>query len=204
MAEERVQEEKRYAYRLPPCPPYDVEGIESWLSAMAAKGLVLTKDGRFMGLGIFEKTAPCALRYRLEASPKQIAALDTPAPEEEAEDLYAAYGWEYMGAWGQFFVYCTTSEDAREPNTDPKVQAIALRQLRKRELSHLFAMVFYWVILFLLKFPFRLCDRHLYHAEPAFLPHGPGRCMGQRKFYRTGGAPAQAGQALIRRGAFGP
>ncbi len=34
----------RHAWRFPPCPAYDVEGTESWLSDMAAQGLVLGKD----------------------------------------------------------------------------------------------------------------------------------------------------------------
>ncbi len=147
LPEEREQE-PRYAYRLPPCPAYDVEGIESWLSAMAGKGLVLGKDGYFAGFGIFEKTTPRALRYRLEASPKKIGALsDSAFPTEEAEELYAAYGWRYVGPWGQFFVYCADSPEARELNTDPEVQALALSVVRKRERAGLFDTCF-WLLIY--------------------------------------------------------
>ena len=70
--------EPRYAYRLPPCPAYDVEGTESWLSEMAKKGFVLTRDGFFAGFGIFEITEPQPLRYRLEASEKQLSSAHFP------------------------------------------------------------------------------------------------------------------------------
>ena len=39
--------EDRPVYILPPCPSYDVEGMESWLTDMAKDGLILTKDGGF-------------------------------------------------------------------------------------------------------------------------------------------------------------
>ena len=38
------QKSKRI-YRLPPCPAYDVEAMESWLGAMAEQGWVLEQDG---------------------------------------------------------------------------------------------------------------------------------------------------------------
>jgi hypothetical protein len=48
-------QEPKYAYRLPPCPAYDVEGTERWLSEMARRGLHLSADGFFLGLAVFEK-----------------------------------------------------------------------------------------------------------------------------------------------------
>lgn len=89
MSEQKTSE-PRYAYRLPPCPAYDVEATESWLSAMAQKGFVLTRDGFFLGFATFEKTQPQALRYRLEASEKKLAPLSEDSPPEEAEELYAS------------------------------------------------------------------------------------------------------------------
>ena len=59
--------------RLPPCPPYDVEGMESWLSDMAAKGWRLEPDDFFFGLASFSRTEPGPVRYRLEASLKRIS-----------------------------------------------------------------------------------------------------------------------------------
>ena len=63
-----VGEEPKHVYRLPPCPAYDIEGMESWLSDMAANGLLLSADGFFAGFAIFEKSEPRAVRYRLAPS----------------------------------------------------------------------------------------------------------------------------------------
>ena len=46
-------EERKRAYRLAPCPAYDIEGTESWLEDMAEKGLVLSGDGFFCRGGVF-------------------------------------------------------------------------------------------------------------------------------------------------------
>ena len=45
-------------YRLPPCPPYDVEATESWLEDMAAQGWMLEKNNIFLGVAAFEKAEP--------------------------------------------------------------------------------------------------------------------------------------------------
>ena len=58
----------KHVYRIPPCPSYDIEGMESWLSDMAAEGFVLVKDGIFAGVATFEKTEPRKLKYRLQAA----------------------------------------------------------------------------------------------------------------------------------------
>lgn len=146
MSEQKTSE-PRYAYRLPPCPAYDVEATESWLSAMAQKGFVLTRDGFFLGFATFEKTQPQALRYRLEASEKKLAPLSEDSPPEEAEELYASYGWRYVASRGQFRIYCTDSDEARELNSDPRVQAIALSMVRKRESGNL-AMSLFWLLFY--------------------------------------------------------
>ena len=57
--------------RLPPCPPYDVESTESWLSDMAAQGWKLEPDDFFFGIASFIKTDPAPVRYRLGASPQK-------------------------------------------------------------------------------------------------------------------------------------
>ena len=43
----------QYVYRPLPCPDYDVEGMESWLTDMAAEGLVLSPDGFFASFGFW-------------------------------------------------------------------------------------------------------------------------------------------------------
>ena len=146
MAEQKTGE-PRYTYRLPPCPSYDVEGTESWLSAMAEKGYVLAKDGFLFGFAAFEKAQPQKLRYRLQASQQPIGALSENTLPEDAEDLYASFGWRYVCARGQFHIFCTDSPDAPELNTDPRVQAIALDVVRKREWGNAVTTVL-WVIIY--------------------------------------------------------
>ena len=47
--------EPKRVNRFPPCPLYDVEGMESWLEDLAKQGLILTKTGLFCGFAEFEK-----------------------------------------------------------------------------------------------------------------------------------------------------
>ena len=110
--------EPRYVYRLPPCPAYDVEGTESWLSEMAEKGFVLTRDGFFEGFENFKKTEPQPLRYRLEASEKQLGAFSEACPPEEAEELYApSAGAMFAHAGSSAFI--AGIRRGRELNSDP-------------------------------------------------------------------------------------
>ena len=96
---------EKQCYRLPPCPDYDIEGTESWLSDMAASGLHLSRDGFFAGFAIFNKETPRAMRYRLDAAPKKAGLFAEGAePDEEAVSLSAASGWDYVTARGQFLI----------------------------------------------------------------------------------------------------
>lgn len=92
----------KHAYRLPPCPDYDVEGTESWLTDMAGQGLHLTKDGFFFGVATFEKGDPQEVRYRLEAAPKTTSmwAEDGGYPDQDAVELSRDLGWEYVANRG--------------------------------------------------------------------------------------------------------
>lgn len=129
-----MSEEKKYTYHLPPCPDYDVEGIESWLGDMAADGLFLSRDGFFVGFAIFEKGTPRVMRYRLDAAPKKASFFsDDTGPDEETASLSEACGWEYVTAHGQFLIYRTSDPEAPELHTDPQVQALVINQIRRRE-----------------------------------------------------------------------
>lgn len=143
------QQEPKRAYRIPPCPVYDVEEMESWLADMAARGLVLCKDGFFAGVAAFEKVEPCSIRYRLEPAPKNVSIWSEGSmePSPEAAELSEHYGWRYIATRGQFFIYCTDQPDARELNTDPAVQALALDLVRRRERGSLFSTLF-WLLVY--------------------------------------------------------
>lgn len=143
--------ERTRTWRFPPCPPYDVEGTESWLCDMAFQGWMLEKDGTFFGVASFEKKKPAEVRYRLEAAPKQAGDWDDNGgmPDEEALEMNAGYGWEYVARRGQFYIYRNDSPGAREINTDPQVQALALKALQNRHLGSLCRNIF-WLLFYLL------------------------------------------------------
>ena len=133
---DRVKANKHYI-KLIPCPDYDVEGMESWLSYMAANGLLLKKSGFFGDLAFFEKCEPCSIRYRLNTAPSNrgIFSDDEGDLDDEAIEIYKRYGWEYVASRGQFYIYRTGNPQARELNTDSQVQALAIEKVRRRERS---------------------------------------------------------------------
>ena len=47
----------RRCLRPVPCPDYDVEGMESWLTDMEARGLRLSREGFFAGVAICRRLA---------------------------------------------------------------------------------------------------------------------------------------------------
>ena len=130
-------------FRLPPCPPYDVEATESWLAEMAAQGWMLEKDNIFLGVAAFEKAEPASVRYRLEATERNASDWDdmSGAPDPEAMALNADFGWEYVARRGQFYIYRNPEADHRELHTDPRVQALAVKSLEKRQIHQLLSIL---------------------------------------------------------------
>lgn len=136
--------------RLPPCPAYDVEGMESWLTDLAREeGLLLVQDGIFAGVATFEKGEPRQAKYRLEAAPKPTGLLadNGGEPDPEAVELSRAYHWDYVGRRGDFYIYRTDDPAARELNTDPEVQALAISAVKKRQMGSVFYLLF-WLVLY--------------------------------------------------------
>lgn len=125
-----------------PCHPYDVEGIESWLTDMAQKGYILKSQPMRFGCLYFEKTEPQNISYRLEASPVGEGCWnDAGEPEETAKELNEKYGWEFVIKCGAFYIYRSLKPHTRELNTDPKVQAYSLKILVKKSLWKLVPVV---------------------------------------------------------------
>ena len=141
--------ERKRLCRLPPCPDYDVEGTESWLEDMAREGWLLAQDGIFLGVAAFERAQPQTLRYRLAAAkePTGLFSASMGYPDREEQDLSAQLGWQYVGTRGDFYIYRSADPAARELDTDPAVQALALEVVRKRQKSRLVAS-FFWLILY--------------------------------------------------------
>lgn len=134
--------------RLIPCPVYDVEGLEGWLGEMAQQGWLLEKDGIFCNTAAFERTEPRPVRYRLAAAMKSTSLWSegggAPDPEEVA--LGEMYGWEYVGVRGEFFIYRAFDPGARELNTDPAVQAAAVKAVVRRRSGAVGSAAFWLVV----------------------------------------------------------
>lgn len=131
MTKQKQNVRHRCVRRLLPCPVYDVESVESWLSDLALQeGLFLAKEnflaGGPLGFAKFEQGVPCAVRYRLECAPERFSGLNEPAPE--AVELNERYGWDYVARCDRFYIYRSFDPGARELNTDPQVQAFALNR----------------------------------------------------------------------------
>lgn len=123
--------DKETVYRPVPCPCYEVEACESWLTDMAAQGLFVEKLGRT--LARFRRGLPQTVRYRLTAARLKGSWLDIvpsePLSTEKA--LYAEYGWEFICSQQEFFLYACRAPQAPELHTDPAVQALSLKMARK-------------------------------------------------------------------------
>ena len=141
--------QKKTMRRLPPCAVLDIERLESWLTDMAAEGWHL-KDTR--GLWslcfVFEKGEPRNVRYRLEPGR---GAFDDDKPDYHAREFFKDMGWEAVSGYGQFFIFRAVSGDVPELNTDPAVQLIAMKKLRRKTLFWNFlalvlipVMLLYW------------------------------------------------------------
>lgn len=82
-----------------PCAVYDVEAMEGWLGDLAAQGWYLEEDGIFGPWAYFLPGPPQPAAYRLTSS---LSSPDFTGPEEENQELCAAYGWEYLARRGRF------------------------------------------------------------------------------------------------------
>lgn len=122
---------KEVTYRPVPCPPYDVEACESWLTDMAVRGLFVENLGR--GFARFHRGIPHATRYRLTAARLKGGWLDLTPSEPPAEEraLYAESGWQFVCAQGEFFLYACPDPRVPELHTDPAVQALSLKMARR-------------------------------------------------------------------------
>ena len=143
MNEEKVKK----IYRLPPCPSYDVEGMEGWLSDMAKQGRHLCRDGIFCGVVAFEKGEAKQVKYRLTAAKNGTSmwSKNDGEPEQDEIELSAMYGWEYTAKRGDFHIYRTDDPNVRELNTDPCVQALALTEIKKCRNGSAFEWIF-WLL----------------------------------------------------------
>ena len=128
-----MTKEKQRVYRLCPCDPWDMEGIQSWLEDLSEEGLFLAEDGVCCGVFTFERSQPCRLTYRLDVAQKQKSRFWKSGYEltEEEKELYRAMGWEYLVQYGEFRIYRTADRKAPELNTESQTHAMTMGYLRR-------------------------------------------------------------------------
>lgn len=147
----RYNDSAKHIHRLPPCPVYDIAGMEAWLEDMAKEGYLLARDGFFLGFADFEVAKPVPMKYRLQAAPKARSAFDEGEPDAEEMELSEALGWEYVARRGDFHIYRSADPAARELNTDPHVQAMALNEVMRRSRSNTLAVIIetiFWFVVY--------------------------------------------------------
>lgn len=144
-------EEKRdtkSVHRIIPCPDYDVTGVECWLSYMAERGCILRDGGVFRGIAAFDRCEPKKVRYRLQPAQKGFVLYDNDGPDDDEVELNGAFGWKYVAKYGVFHIYRADDIDAREMDTDPEVQAMAMNSLHRSQRFNIIWMSI-WIIVYL-------------------------------------------------------
>lgn len=125
MTEERFVKDTQYR-ELRPANVYDVAANETWLEDMARQGYRLV--GMTGWSSVFEEAEPCACRYRMQPLFKK-----EKRPPEEMAEAYRELGWEYAGTIPEtFHVWCCQDPAVPELDTDPVVQGMGYRYLRRK------------------------------------------------------------------------
>lgn len=142
------KKDTKSVHRIIPCPDYDVTGVESWLSYMAEQGYILRDGGVFRGIAAFDRCEPKKVRYRLQPAQKGFVIYDNDGPSDDEVELNGAFGWKYVAKYGVFHIYRADDIDAREMDTDPEVQAMAMNSLHRSQRFNIIWMSI-WIIVYL-------------------------------------------------------
>lgn len=111
---------------LRPANVYDVAANETWLEDLARQGWRLT--GMTGWSGVFERAEPAVCRYRMQPLSRK-----EKAPPEDVIEMYAALGWAYVCTLaGLFHIWRCDDPEKPELDTDPVVQSMGYRHLKKR------------------------------------------------------------------------
>ena len=111
---------------LRPANVYDIAANETWLEDLARQGWRLT--GMTGWSGVFQRAEPAVCRYRMQPLSRK-----EKAPPEDVIELYAALGWEYVCTLaGRFHIWRCDDPETPELDTDPVVQGMGYRYLKKR------------------------------------------------------------------------
>lgn len=142
------KKDTKSVHRIIPCPDYDVTGVESGLSYMAEQGYILRDGGVFRGIAAFDRCEPEKVRYRLQPAQKGFVLYDNDGPSDDEVELNGAFGWKYVAKYGVFHIYRADDIDAREMDTDPEVQAMAMNSLHRSQRFNIIWMSI-WIIVYL-------------------------------------------------------
>lgn len=134
---------------MPPCPAYDIAGMEAWLTDMAAKGYVLKRFFTSL-IAVFEVREPQNLRYALTSlSSNAFSVPDLDPSLEQLKEYCADFGWEYVDHREAFCIFVTDDENAVDLHTDSDVEAMTLEKVRKEKRNSLILPVMWTgIILF--------------------------------------------------------
>lgn len=136
-------EKPKRIFKMPPCPAYDIAGMEAWLTEMAAQGYVLKRFFTNL-IAVFEVQEPQKLRYALTSLSSNAFSVPDLDPSLEQLKAYCAdFGWEYVDYRGTSCIFVTDDLYAPELHTDSDVQAMTLEQVRKERKSSLVLPVFW-------------------------------------------------------------
>lgn len=108
----------------------------------------LKDGGVFRGIAAFDRCEPEKVRYRLQPAQKGFVLYDNDGPDDDEVELNSAFGWKYVAKYGSFHIYRADDIDAREMNTDPEVQAMAMNALHRGQRFNITWMSI-WIILYL-------------------------------------------------------
>ena len=112
--------------RITPYGGFDIAGLESWLAALAAKGLHFSATAG--PLTVFERGEPKTLQIHLE--PIRGAVREDP----ELNAIYEEGGWHYLGIFrGAFFAFSTDDPQA-QAHTDPETLGYSLGRFFRQKL----------------------------------------------------------------------
>ena len=120
---------KRAAYRAETLSPFDLQGTEEHLSAMAAQGWRLESIGRFFWK--YRPAEPAAVHYAVTAPPA--AGEDGDLGDRLFfEELCAAAGWEKVTDWAALQIYANGAENPVPLETDEPLRLETIHQSMRR------------------------------------------------------------------------
>lgn len=132
---------KKTVWKMLPVEPFDMRGLEEWLSDMAAKGLHLVKIGESFARFIPGQPQE-GVRYALDVK-------DWSDIDPERNDMYQQAGWEYVTTLrGLYYVYRTRDPGAPALHTDPITQSFTFDRLLRRRLWALLPLIPFTLFLF--------------------------------------------------------